>query len=217
MQPQGEFAKLHPSQKLVSLSRFSSCRSQTGSQPDKNRIIYTQPGGQLACGETKTSNKLNRIKNMKTLVVASALALVVCGNAIGQVHPSGGTLNHGAAEHKGDAASIVEHLAQFFPRIAAFDVNKDGKLDEGEKAALAKAVADGKVELPVHSGPQGEKPSADVLLAHVAEMYAYVARYDTNHDGELDETEKAAIIKAIENGEFAPHGAHGPEGGGEHQ
>jgi hypothetical protein len=157
------------------------------------------------------------MKKMKTLAVVGALGLMVCGIAIGQVHPGGGTLNHGAAEHKGDAASIVEHLAQFFPRIAAFDVNKDGKLDEGERAALAKAVADGKVELPVHAGPQGEKSNADEMVAHVAEMYAYVARYDTNHDGELDETEKAAIIKAIENGEFAPHGAHAQEVGGEHR
>ena len=104
---------------------------------------------------------------------------------------------------------MVEHLAQVFPKVAAFDTNKNGKLEDAEREALAAAIADGSLELPAHTGPNGEKPTADVLIPHVAEMYAYVAGYDVNHDGALDETERATIKRAIENGEFAPHEPHG--------
>jgi hypothetical protein len=144
------------------------------------------------------------MKNIKTLTLVGMLGLAVCGSAIAQVQ-QGGTPNQGPAQGHGDAASIVKHFAEMFPKIAAFDVNKDGKLDETEKAALAKAIADGTLELPAHAGPNGEKLTAQEMASHVAEMYAYVAVYDTNHDGELDETEQGAIKKAIENGEFAPH------------
>src|SRR5690242_2899655 len=121
------------------------------------------------------------MKNIKTLALGSGLGLVLCGIAIGQVHP-GGPTHHGLAQHQEDPASFVDHISKVFPKVAAFDVNKDGKLDEAEKKALAKAIADGTLELPIHTGPEGEKPTADEMLAHVAEMYAYIARYDANHD-----------------------------------
>ena len=144
------------------------------------------------------------MKNIKILALAGVLGLVVCGIALAQVH-RGGTLNHALAYHHGDAASVVEHLAGVFPKVAAFDTNKDGQLDETEKEALGKALADGSLELPVHP-KEGETPTAEMMLSHVAEMYGYVARYDANHDGVLDETEQASIKRAIKNGEFAPHG-----------
>ena len=147
------------------------------------------------------------MKNIKTLVVAGALGLVVCGISIAQVH-RGGTLNHVLVHHHGDAASVVEHLALVFPKVAAFDANKDGQLDETEQEALGKAIADGTLELPAHTPPRGERPTADVMLPHIAKMYAYVARYDANHDGALDETEQAAISRGIQNGEFAPPHLH---------
>ena len=45
--------------------------------------------------------------------------------------------------HHGDAASVTKHFAEFFPQIAAFDANKDGKLDETEQAALKRAIEKG--------------------------------------------------------------------------
>jgi hypothetical protein len=156
------------------------------------------------------------MKNIKTLALAGALALVVCGIAIAQVH-RGGTMHHRLAQHHGDPAAAVEHLAQVFPKVAAFDANKDGQLDMAEQEALAKALASGTLELRVHMGPQGDAPPADVLLPHIAEMYAYVARYDVNHDGVLDENEQAEITRAMQNGEFEPHGQHWHEAGGVRQ
>lgn len=154
------------------------------------------------------------MKNIKKLVIVTVLALAVCGLAFAQVHRTG-ALNHNMALNHGDAASVVQHLAEIFPQIATFDANKDGKLDATEKEALGKAIADGTVQFPAHTAPPGLKPTGEMMLNHIAEMYAYVARYDSNQDGELDETEQAAIKSAIEKGKFALHGQH-PHAGAFH-
>jgi hypothetical protein len=156
------------------------------------------------------------MKNIKTLALTGALGLLVCGIAVAQVHRDD-TTHHGLAQHQEDPASAVEHIAQVFPKVAAFDTNKDGKLDAAEQEALAKAISDGTLKLPAHMGQHGGTQLADVPIAHIAEMYAYVARYDVNHDGVLDETEQAAITKAMQNGEFDPHGSNGHEGSSSHQ
>jgi len=111
---------------------------------------------------------------------------------------------------------MVEHLSEVFPQVAAFDVNKDGKLDDAEKKAVGKAIADGKVQLPAHTPPDAAKPTSEEMLNHIAQMYAWVSTYDVNKDGKLDATEKAALKTAIEKGEFTPHGPH-PHEGANHQ
>jgi anti-sigma28 factor (negative regulator of flagellin synthesis) len=100
-----------------------------------------------------------------------------------------------------DPAAMASHLAQFFPKIAAFDVDKNGKLDDKEKESLRKAIADGTIELPAHS-PHGEKPNVEMMVNHICEVYPQVARYDANHNGVLDETEQAELKSAIEKGEL---------------
>jgi hypothetical protein len=151
------------------------------------------------------------MKNIKRLAVVTALGLAVCGPVMAQEHKGNGT-SQDAAQHHGDPATLVKHLSEVFPQVAAFDVNKDGKLDDAEKEALGKAIAEGKLEIPAHAPPDGTKASAEKMLNHVAEMYARVSLYDTNHDGKLDEKEQAALKTAIEKGEFAPHGQHSHEG-----
>lgn len=153
--------------------------------------------------------------NIKRLAATAVLTFSVCGLAMGQVSPNGGA-NRDAAQHHGDPASMVKHLTEVFPQVSAFDVNKDGKLDDTEKQALGKAIADGKLQLPTHTPPEGEKPDPEKMLNHIAEMYSWVATFDVNKDGKLDETEQAALKRAIEKGEFAPHGAH-PQEGANHQ
>jgi hypothetical protein len=156
--------------------------------------------------ERQTNHNQN-MKFIKILTMTSALGLVICGFAIAQVHDARPSTDRAAEEHP-DPAAVVEHLSKFFPGIAAFDMNKDGKLDATEEQALAKAIADGTLQIPAHTPPHGEKPSPEMLVNHIAEMYAHVAVYDTNHDGQLDATEQAALKAAIEKGEFILHDPH---------
>ena len=145
------------------------------------------------------------MKNIKRIVVVTLLVLVAGGLAIAQAHRG--------AWHHADPASMVQHFSQFFPRIAAFDINKDGKLDATEREALARAITDGTLQLPAHTPPNGIKPTTEMMVEHIAELYAGVWNYDANHDGELDATEQAALKSAIEKGELAPL-AHHLHGGG---
>ena len=155
------------------------------------------------------------MKNFKTLAAVVAGGLVVCGLAIAQVH-DGNTSGHDSQHHM-DPAAMAAHLAEFFPKIASFDVDKNGKLDDKEKESLRKAIADGTVELPAHT-PHGEKPNVEKMVKHICEVYPQVARYDANHDGVLDETEQAALKSAIEKGEFVfAHGEQSHEPGEGHQ
>ena len=155
------------------------------------------------------------MKNIKRLAVVAVLGLSVCGLAIAQVPPTSES-NRDSSQHHLDPSSMVEHLGEFFPQVAAFDANKNGKLDDAEKEALGKAIADGKLQVPAHTPPDGAKPSAEKMLNHIAEMYTWVSTYDVNKDGKLDGTEKAALKRAIEKGEFPPHGLH-PHEGDNHQ
>src|SRR5215475_8200727 len=133
------------------------------------------------------------MKNFKTLAAVVAGGLAVCGLAIAQVH-DGKASGHDSQNHS-DPASMAAHLAQFFPKIAAFDTDKNGKLDDNEKESLGKAIADGTFELPAHI-PHGDKASVEKMINHICDVYPQVVRYDVNHDGVLDETEQAALKTA---------------------
>lgn len=146
------------------------------------------------------------MKHIKTLIALGVLGLLLGGLAIAQVH-HGRAWSHLALHHPADSAAMVEHLSKAYPMIATFDANKDGQLDQEERAALAKAIADGTLQLPMQAAPGGQGPSAEELASHIGQMYARVAAYDANHNGTLDENELATIKSAIEKGELVcPHG-----------
>jgi hypothetical protein len=71
------------------------------------------------------------MKNIKRLAAAAVLGLTACGLAIAHVHQNG-INGHEAAGH-GDPAAMANHLGEIFPQVAAFDTNKNGKLDDAEK------------------------------------------------------------------------------------
>jgi hypothetical protein len=155
------------------------------------------------------------MKNFKTLAAVVAGSLVVCGLAIAQVH-YGNASGHDSPHHS-DPAALAAHLAEFFPKIAAFDVDKNGKLDDKEKESLRKAIADGKIDLPAHTPPHGDKPDVEMMVNHICQVYPQVARYDANHDGVLDETEQAALKSGIEKGElFFSHSQQSQQSGDDH-
>ncbi len=83
-----------------------------------------------------------------------------------------------------------------------YDVNKDGKLDDTERAALEKDIADGKLPAPDAGLPGGRGrhplPTTQEILA----------KFDTDKDGMLNETELANFLK-----EMRPPRPHGPPPG----
>lgn len=177
------------------------------------RFMFGQPDRVTrSChgGNAKATEQPN-MKNIKRLAAVVVLGFSLCELATAQDSQNSAG-NTGPAQHHVDPAAMVEHLSEVFPQVAAFDVNKDGKLDDTEKEALGKAIADGKLQLPAHTPPNGVKPTPEQMLNHIAEMYAWVSTYDVNKDGKLDATEKAALKAAIEKGEFVPHGPHAHEG-----
>lgn len=148
------------------------------------------------------------MKHIKRLAVIVVFTLAVCGLAIAQVHRKGGLWHRAAAAH-GDPASIAAHFSQVFPEVAAFDIDKDGKLGTTEKQALGAALDAGQLQLPTpshHMPPHGADSTPEQMLNHIAEMYSHVAGYDANRDGTLDSSEAASIQNAIGEGRFTPHG-----------
>jgi len=161
-------------------------------------VNQSTAGGTRQGGGIKTV-KHRTMNNFKTLAAVVAGGLAVCSLAIAQVHDRNASGHD--SQHHNDPASVAAHLAEFFPKIAAFDTDKNGKLDDKEKKSLAKAIADGTVEFPNHT-PHGDKAEAEKMINHICNVYPQVARYDANHDGKLDEKERVALKTAIEKGEL---------------
>jgi hypothetical protein len=70
---------------------------------------------------------------------------------------------------------------------------------------------------PGADGPAREhRPPATEIAKHVAAHYAVLAAFDTDKNGTLDESEQAAVAKAIDGGTLKlprPGGPRGPRGG----
>lgn len=82
--------------------------------------------------------------------------------------------------------------------VAKFDTNGDGQLDATEREALHQAVKSGEVEPPRH----GRRGGPGTAPAEIREKIR--AKFDTNQDGILDETERQAMHEAREKGELTP-------------
>lgn len=92
------------------------------------------------------------------------LALALCGSLAGGVAVAGGF-------HGGSPSPEI---------LQKYDTNKDGKLDDSEKAAM----------------------KADFEAKHEQRKAEMLAKFDTNKDGKLDDSEKAAMRDARATEEF---------------
>jgi hypothetical protein len=120
-----------------------------------------------------------------------------------------------------DPAQMITHLSERYAALAGYDADKNGKLDATEQAAVAKAIEDGTLKFGPPGGrggegPGGEKPPVDKVAEGAAKMYEPIAAYDADKSGSLDETEQAAVKKAIEDGslKLPRPGGRGPGGRG---
>jgi hypothetical protein len=153
----------------------------------------------------RNHNTQNPMKNIKTLMILAVLGIAISALACAHIY-HGALHEHGSVPFT-DAASAVEHLTEFFPKFAAFDLNKDGRLDTTEQQSLAKSIADGALQLPGHPSG-GATAVSESMLNHFADMYARFAVYDANHNGTLDPSEQTALQIALEKGEVTgPHGS----------
>lgn len=144
------------------------------------------------------------MKNTRTLTVVTALGLSVCSSAFAQGRPNGGQgqLPGDAQQQPKDAAFAVTHIAEAYPKIAPFDVNKDGLFDADERRALGQAMRDGKVERPASRNPEGnDLAHPGVIIQRIVGLYRAAFSFDADKDGLLSAGELAALKSAIEKGE----------------
>jgi translation initiation factor IF-2 len=143
-------------------------------------------------------------------IIAAALTSAVLADDTTAAAPRRGPRGHGPGQHRqGPPPEIV----------AKYDANQDGKLDETERAALHADIEAGKVARPEGGRPEGGRgPGAGPRRQ--GPPPEIVAKYDTNQDGKLDETERAALHADIEAGKVPrpeggrPEGGRGPGAGG---
>ena len=84
-----------------------------------------------------------------------------------------------------------------------YDANKDGQLDQTELAALKADIANGKIGLPPAPGGPGRPGGPPPLPKEILD------KYDVNHDGKLDASERAALQRDVEDGKVQlPAGLH---------
>ena len=110
-------------------------------------------------------------------------------------------------------------LATNYAALAVYDTSRDGKLDATEQAAVAQALVEGKLQPPgPPHGPNGATPPAPTadmaqrMAAQMAAMYAAHSPYDANADGQLDDTEQAAVTAALADGSLKLPMHRGPGG-----
>ncbi len=147
------------------------------------------------------------MKTLPSLALAAALSLAFALSGYAQGRPAGAP-----ASHPTDASAAVAHLAKVYATLAPFDRNADGALAGDELTAVAAALVAGKIQPGTpRTPPPGVKPDPDVVLTRIARMYAVVAGFDANGDGQLDATEQTALAAVIADGSLRPPGA--PHGG----
>ncbi len=107
-----------------------------------------------------------------------------------------------------ESSAAPAPAASFGPRHAEmlkkFDQNKDGQLDETERAAMRELRREtrhpGRPALGARRGPdQGPRPGLRRMEDPAFRRGYILGKFDANGDGKLDKTEKAAVKVAAEN------------------
>lgn len=93
--------------------------------------------------------------------------------------------------------------------LKVYDANNDGKLDEDERAILREDVEAGKFPPPPFGGRGDRGPRGP----HGQPPKEILEKYDTDKDGKLSDTERAALEADIKSGKLPPPPHRGPRGG----
>jgi hypothetical protein len=90
-----------------------------------------------------------------------------------------------------------------------YDVNKDGKLDETERAALHKDIEAGLVQLPPGAGQHGPRGAGGPGMRPPPTAKDILDKFDVDKDGKLDEAELTAFLKDMRQHRPPPPGGPG--------
>lgn len=180
----------------------------------------------MTAAPRRTTNPMQTMK-LNSILTAAALFGISLNLAMAQ-RPGGRGGKGGAGGPPGGegerppATEIAKHLSERYTALATYDTDKDGKLSDKEKAAVAKAIDDGTLEFGPPGGGQGgpppgaDRPSGKRIAERAAKLFEQIAAYDGDKDGKIDDKEQAALVKAIEDGtlKLQPPGGRGPGGRG---
>lgn len=207
---------------------------KTGAEPPRcGSFITTRagwPANALIRDRTKQTTS-TIVKTIEALAIVASLGLISGSAAFAQGRTGG------KPKKQPDFAQVVlKQLSEGYASIAPFDTNKDGKLNATEEDAIADALKDGSLKLPIPpmpppppppqdgagadaGPPPGMMPPIEEMLPVIASLYEAVAALDADQNGSLDDNEKAALKKAFEGGKLPlppapPH--HGGPPMGEH-
>jgi hypothetical protein len=155
------------------------------------------------------------MKTKTTLLILAAGAGLLGAIMFAAEKTHSGAASHAKPPHEVPATLAAEMKAFHEKALAAYDVDKNGKLDQDERAVLHDHVRGGKFSIPA------------AVRHHIAQAIGHhgnsaslppeiLAKYDTNKDGKLDEKEHVAFAVDIAAGLVQPpHSRHAAPAAGE--
>lgn len=117
---------------------------------------------------------------------------------------------HSSPDHQMPADVAADMKAFHQKALAAYDVDKNGTLDQDERAVLHDDVRSGKFSIPAGVRHHIARALGHGQGPHGALPPEILAKYDLNKDGKLDEKEHIAFAVDIASGKLQPpHPRHG--------
>ena len=153
----------------------------------------------------KTVYQKNMMKHQHLpilLACASALTLTIASAQRGR--PAGGP------------PAFFQALPEIYGILEAADVNNDNQLDADEQSVLVEAMKDGTLTKPewVRGAPDGVEVTHANITSRLALVYATLAPFDADDNGEMTLEELGTIRAAVMSGQITPPFGRGGNQGG---
>lgn len=187
-----------------SSSRESSVSMRSSGLPNDQQA-WGRVGSAMNRWLSEIVNEHNSMKTSKRTVRAVAIGFVLVAlnltlqGATNPVAPVAPISLPGASETLETKPTLRTPKGNVPPELLEkYDANKDGQLDEVERAVLMRDLKDGKLQMPTR---RLNRTNAVDVPPELLE------KYDTNKDGKLDENERAALRRDMQVGKLqAPRG-----------